>query len=99
MRPGIDGDWCIPHAHRVLDIIAELAREDVSDEVLRAYGRNRMRFGRDYIIPKPFDNRVLYWVAPAVARAAQTSGVARAPIDIEEYRERLLRRIIGELCA
>jgi len=75
------------------EAIAELAREDVSDEVLRAYGRNRMRFGRDYIIPKPFDNRVLYWVAPAVARAAQTSGVARAPIDIEEYRERLLRRI------
>ncbi|MFZ5896720.1 MAG: NADP-dependent malic enzyme [Myxococcota bacterium] len=75
------------------EAIAELAREDVSDEVLRAYGRNRLRFGRDYIIPKPFDNRVLYWVAPAVARAAQESGVARFSIDIEAYRERLLHRI------
>ena len=59
------------------EALAELAREDVPDEVLRAYGRHRMRFGRDYIIPKPFDNRVLYWVAPAVARAAMESGVAR----------------------
>jgi malate dehydrogenase (oxaloacetate-decarboxylating)(NADP+) len=73
--------------------LAELAREDVSDEVLRAYGRNRMRFGRDYIIPKPFDNRVLYWVAPAVAGAAMASGVARHAVDVEEYRERLFRRI------
>jgi malate dehydrogenase (oxaloacetate-decarboxylating)(NADP+) len=75
------------------EAIAELAREDVSDEVLRAYGRSRLRFGRDYIIPKPFDNRVLYWVAPAVARAAQESGVARFAIDLEAYRERLLHRI------
>ncbi len=52
------------------EAIAELARQDVPDEVLRAYGRHRMRFGRDYLIPKPFDPRVLYWVAPAVARAA-----------------------------
>jgi malate dehydrogenase (oxaloacetate-decarboxylating)(NADP+) len=73
--------------------IAELAREDVSDEVLRAYGRSRMRFGRDYIIPKPFDNRVLYWVAPAVARAATETGVARFPLDLEAYRERLFHRI------
>ncbi|HYO94638.1 MAG TPA: NADP-dependent malic enzyme [Polyangiaceae bacterium] len=76
-----------------VEALAELAREDVSDEVLRAYGRSRMRFGRDYIIPKPFDNRVLYWVAPAVARAAMLSGVARSPVDVDEYRERLLRRI------
>jgi malate dehydrogenase (oxaloacetate-decarboxylating)(NADP+) len=75
------------------EAIAELAREDVSDEVLRAYGRSRMRFGRDYIIPKPFDNRVLYWVAPAVARAAQKTGVARFDIDIDDYRKRLLHRI------
>ncbi len=75
------------------EAIAELAREDVSDEVLRAYGRSRMKFGRNYIIPKPFDNRVLYWVAPAVAKAAQDSGVARNRIDIEEYRQRLLHRI------
>ena len=71
------------------EAIAALAREEVPDDVLRAYGRQRMRFGKDYIIPKPFDSRVLYWVAPAVARAAMESGVARDSIDIEEYRERL----------
>jgi malate dehydrogenase (oxaloacetate-decarboxylating)(NADP+) len=75
------------------EAIAELAREGVPDAVLRAYGRHRMRFGREYIIPKPFDPRVLYWVAPAVARAAMESGVARHAIDVEEYRERLVRRI------
>jgi malate dehydrogenase (oxaloacetate-decarboxylating)(NADP+) len=73
--------------------IATLAREDVPDYVLRAYGRNRMRFGPHYIIPKPFDNRVLHWVAPAVARAAIESGVARETIDIEEYTDRLYRTI------
>ncbi|HEY8945879.1 MAG TPA: phosphate acyltransferase, partial [Polyangiaceae bacterium] len=75
------------------EALAELSREGVSEEVLRAYGRSRMRFGRDYIIPKPFDNRVLYWVAPAVARAAIESGVARFPVDVDAYRERLFRRI------
>ncbi|HEY2408669.1 MAG TPA: NADP-dependent malic enzyme [Polyangiaceae bacterium] len=75
------------------EAIARLAREDVPDQVLRAYGRSRMRFGRDYIIPKPFDNRVLYWVAPAVAQAAMASGVARDTIDVEDYQERLLRTI------
>ncbi len=75
------------------EAIARLAREDVPDQVLRAYGRHRMRFGHDYIIPKPFDNRVLYWVAPAVAEAAIASGVARDHIDIEEYSERLYRTI------
>jgi len=75
------------------EAIARLAREDVPDQVLRAYGRQRMRFGRDYIIPKPFDNRVLYWVAPAVAQAAIASGVARDHIDIAEYGERLYRTI------
>ncbi|HET9956347.1 MAG TPA: NADP-dependent malic enzyme [Polyangiaceae bacterium] len=75
------------------EALAELAREEVSDEVLRAYGRSRMRFGRDYIIPKPFDTRVLYWVAPAVARAAQESGVARFSIDVDDYRRRLFQRI------
>jgi malate dehydrogenase (oxaloacetate-decarboxylating)(NADP+) len=75
------------------EAIAELAREEVPDQVLRAYGRQRMRFGRDYLIPKPFDPRVLYWVAPAVAKAAMDSGVARQQIDVAEYRERLVRRI------
>jgi malate dehydrogenase (oxaloacetate-decarboxylating)(NADP+) len=75
------------------EAIAGLAREDVPDEVLRAYGLQRMRFGRDYLIPKPFDNRVLYWVAPAVAKAAIASGVARDSIDVDEYGERLYRTI------
>jgi malate dehydrogenase (oxaloacetate-decarboxylating)(NADP+) len=75
------------------EALAELAREDVTDEVLRAYGRHRMRFGRDYLIPKPFDNRVLYWVAPAVARGAMESGVARQPVDVDEYKARLYRTI------
>jgi malate dehydrogenase (oxaloacetate-decarboxylating)(NADP+) len=71
------------------EAIAALARQDVPDDVLRAYGLARMRFGRDYIIPKPFDTRVLYWVAPAVAEAAIASGVARVEIDTERYRDRL----------
>ncbi|HLV19741.1 MAG TPA: NADP-dependent malic enzyme [Polyangiaceae bacterium] len=75
------------------EALATLARRDVPDDVLRAYGRQRMRFGKNYIIPKPFDNRVLYWVAPAVARAAMESGVARETIDVEEYGERLYRTI------
>jgi malate dehydrogenase (oxaloacetate-decarboxylating)(NADP+) len=75
------------------EALAELAREDVTDEVLRAYGRHRMRFGRDYLIPKPFDNRVLYWVAPAVARAAMESGVAREPVDVDQYKARLYHTI------
>jgi malate dehydrogenase (oxaloacetate-decarboxylating)(NADP+) len=75
------------------EAIAALARQEVPDDVLRAYGQQRLRFGKDYIIPKPFDNRVLYWVAPGVARAAMESGVARDQIDLEEYRERLYRTI------
>jgi malate dehydrogenase (oxaloacetate-decarboxylating)(NADP+) len=70
--------------------LAELAREDVPDAVLRAYGLASLRFGREYLIPKPFDYRVLLQVPPAVARAAMESGVARAPIaDFEAYHHRL----------
>ena len=70
--------------------LAELAREDVPDNVLGAYGLTNLSFGPDYIIPKPFDARVLTWVAPAVARAAEASGVAREPIaDYEAYKESL----------
>ena len=69
--------------------LADLAKEDVPDSVMRAYGVDKMRFGPDYIIPKPFDPRVLTWVAPAVARAAMETGVARIQIDIDEYRDRL----------
>ena len=64
--------------------LAQLAREDVPDSVIRAYGGKTIRFGPDYIIPKPLDTRVLLTVAPAVARAAVTSGVAG--IDLKSDR-------------
>ena len=73
--------------------LAMLAREDVPDEVAQAYGVSRLRFGRDYIIPKPFDHRVLIWEAAAVAEAAMKEGVARAKVDIAEYKEKLESRL------
>jgi len=70
--------------------LAKLAKEDVPDNVKRAYGVKEMAFGRDYIIPKPFDPRVLTWVAPAVAKAAMDTGVAKKPIeDFDAYRLQL----------
>jgi malate dehydrogenase (oxaloacetate-decarboxylating)(NADP+) len=70
--------------------LAALARMDVPDSVSKAYGGQTFRFGREYLIPKPFDFRVLLWVAPAVAEAAMTSGVARKPItDMGAYLRRL----------
>ncbi|PLX80331.1 MAG: NADP-dependent malic enzyme [Desulfuromonas sp.] len=70
--------------------LAELAKEDVPDSVRRAYGGDVIKFGREYLIPKPFDPRVLLHVAPAVAQAAMDSGVARRPIeDMDKYKERL----------
>ena len=72
--------------------LAALAKEDVPDDVRRAYGVERIEYGRHYIIPKPFDQRVLVWVAPAVAEAAIQSGVAQQPIDPDLYREQLRRR-------
>jgi len=73
--------------------LAALAKEDVPDSVRRAYGVEQMGFGKDYIIPKPFDPRVLVWVASAVAEAAMQSGVAQQPVDLDEYREQLQRRL------
>jgi len=73
--------------------LASLAKQDVPDSVLRAYGVDRMEFGRDYIIPKPFDPRVLIWEASAVAQAAMETGVARRPVDLDQYREELERRL------
>jgi malate dehydrogenase (oxaloacetate-decarboxylating)(NADP+) len=74
--------------------VAELAREDVPDQVLSAYGLRELRFGRTYLIPKPFDPRVLLRVAPAVARAAMDSGVARRPlVDFGSYEEQLERML------
>ncbi|PLX83364.1 MAG: NADP-dependent malic enzyme [Desulfuromonas sp.] len=70
--------------------LAELAKEDVPDSVRKAYAGEEIKFGREYLIPKPFDPRVLLHVAPAVAQAAMDSGVARRPIeDMDKYRERL----------
>jgi len=70
--------------------LAELAKKDVPDSVLRAYAQEKFTFGRDYLIPKPFDHRVLLWVPVAVARAAAETGVATEPItDYEAYRRRL----------
>jgi malate dehydrogenase (oxaloacetate-decarboxylating)(NADP+) len=73
--------------------LAALAREDVPDAVRRAYGLENLEFGPEYIIPKPFDSRVLIWEASAVARAAMESGVAQFPVDLEEYRRQLERRL------
>jgi malate dehydrogenase (oxaloacetate-decarboxylating)(NADP+) len=73
--------------------LAELAREDVPDSVSRTYGLERLVFGPEYIIPKPFDPRVLIREASAVAEAAMQSGVAGEHVDLAEYREQLERRL------
>ncbi|MGE0547546.1 MAG: NADP-dependent malic enzyme [Kofleriaceae bacterium] len=72
--------------------LAELTREPVPDSVIMAYGGKPLKMGPDYFIPKPFDPRVLWWVAPAVAKAAMESGVARIKFDIDEYREKLVSK-------
>ncbi len=70
--------------------IAALAKEEVPDQVLRAYGAEHFQFGPEYLIPTPFDPRALLRIAPAVARAAIESNIARKPIDdIEKYTEHL----------
>jgi len=70
--------------------LARLAREEVPDAVCKAYGNDKFVFGRNYIIPKPFDPRVLLHVAPAIARAAMETGVAGQPIeDMARYIEQL----------
>jgi malate dehydrogenase (oxaloacetate-decarboxylating)(NADP+) len=73
--------------------LAALTKEDVPDSVLRAYGVDSLKFGREYIIPKPLDPRVLLWEAPAVAEAAMKTGIARKQIDIDRYREQLAIRL------
>jgi malate dehydrogenase (oxaloacetate-decarboxylating)(NADP+) len=73
--------------------LAALAKEDVPDSVCRAYGVERLHFGSDYIIPKPFDRRALVWVASAVAKAAMDTGVAQEHVALDEYREELERRL------
>jgi malate dehydrogenase (oxaloacetate-decarboxylating)(NADP+) len=76
-----------------VNALAQLAREDVPDDVARAYQGTRPRFGRDYLIPVPFDPRLISIVPPAVAQAAMDTGVARRPIiDMEAYRAELSAR-------
>lgn len=70
--------------------LAKLAKEEVPEKVSAAYGGQSFSFGPEYLIPKPFDPRVLLWVTPAVAKAAMDSGVAKKPItDFQAYRDRL----------
>ncbi|NUO79882.1 NADP-dependent malic enzyme [candidate division KSB1 bacterium] len=79
--------------HAATRALAELAKEPVPYTVIKAYRLQSLKFGRDYIIPKPFDPRVLLWVAPAVAKAAMDSGVAQKKIDLDKYREELESRL------
>ncbi|EAR02223.1 NADP-dependent malic enzyme [Maribacter sp. HTCC2170] len=73
--------------------LAELTKEPVPEQVNIAYSETRLTFGKDYIIPKPFDPRLIAEIPPAVAKAAMDSGVAKEPIaDWDKYREQLLRR-------
>ena len=75
--------------------LAELAREDIPDAVLKAYGLRELSFGREYLIPKPFDSRVLLRVVPAVARTAIDEGVAQMPIEDWDAYQRHLETLIS----
>jgi len=80
--------------------IAALAKQDVSDEVAAAYQGKELKFGPDYLIPTPFDTRLILRIAPAVARAAEESGVATRPIaDYDAYRDSLSRSEVREVIA
>jgi len=72
--------------------LSAMTHEDVPDYVLRAYGVDSLKFGPDYIIPKPLDMRIMLWESTAVAKAAMETGVARKMIDIDEYRNQLAFR-------
>jgi malate dehydrogenase (oxaloacetate-decarboxylating)(NADP+) len=74
--------------------LAALAKETIPEEVIEAYGEKNILFGKDQIIPKPLDPRLIYYVAPAVAKAAMDSGVAKQPIkDWDEYESNLKKRL------
>ncbi len=74
--------------------LAELAKESVPEQVNAAYQEKHLAFGREYIIPKPFDPRLIYKIPPAIAKAAMDSGVARKPIeDFKKYEEELIERL------
>jgi malate dehydrogenase (oxaloacetate-decarboxylating)(NADP+) len=74
--------------------LASLAKEDVPAYVLKAYCLEHLEFGRDYVVPKPLDKRVCLWEAPAVAKAAMESGVARLEIDLDDYLKQLENRFL-----
>jgi len=82
---GINAEMMLAATHA----LAELARQEVPDTVRGAYEGSEFSFGREYLIPKPFDHRVLFHVAPAVARAAMETGLARVTLDLDEYTDRL----------
>ncbi|MEW6511140.1 MAG: NADP-dependent malic enzyme [Bacteroidota bacterium] len=89
MATAINDEMKLAAAHA----LADLAKEDVPDAVIKAYGGEGFRFGRTYIIPKPLDPRVLLWEAPAVAKTAMETGVARKKIeDLDAYRDALESR-------
>ncbi len=75
--------------------IAELAKESIPEEVIEAYGEKNISFGREQFIPKPLDPRLIYYVAPAVAKAAMDSGVAKTPIEDWEVYEMELKNRLG----
>lgn len=75
--------------------IASLAKETIPEEVIEAYGEKNISFGRDQIIPKPLDPRLIYYVAPAVAKAAMESGVAKNPVEDWETYELELKNRLG----
>jgi malate dehydrogenase (oxaloacetate-decarboxylating)(NADP+) len=74
--------------------LSALAKERVPADVLKAYNINHLEFGRDYVVPKPLDKRVCFWEAPAVAKAAMESGVARLDIDLDDYHRQLENRFL-----
>jgi len=74
--------------------LADLAKEEVTREVLEAYQLDHLELGPDYIVPKPFDKRVCLWEAPAVAKAAIESGVAKIAVDLESYKSALSDRLL-----
>jgi len=77
--------------------LANLAKQGADENVAKAYGEKSFEFGPEYVVPKPFDPRVLVWESVAVAEAAMESGVSRIQIDIDEYREKLEKKVQEKL--
>lgn len=76
------------------DALSRLAKEPVPAEVLKAYNLDHLEYGKEYVVPKPLDKRVCLWEAPAVARAAMESGVARVKVDLDAYVKNLEKRLM-----